>query len=80
MEYIKQVSFDIIIIIIIIIIIMHYYFAGTTLRPITEHIYIYIYMENTQVRKMKGNSEERSNKKLSVNQRSLYYNCHESSC
>ena len=47
MEYIKQVSFDIIIIIIIIIIIMHYYFAGTTLRPITEHIYIYIHGKYT---------------------------------
>jgi DNA-binding MarR family transcriptional regulator len=41
MDGIKQVFFDI-------IIIMHYYFVGTTtVRPITEHIY----MKNTQVTK-----------------------------
>jgi len=56
---------------------MRYYVAGTTiLRPLTEHIY----MKNTQVTKMKENSEKIINKKISVNQRSLYYNCYESNC
>ena len=29
---------------------------------------------------MKGNTEKRGNKEISVNQRSLYYNCYEINC
>jgi hypothetical protein len=76
----KKVCFDIIIIIIIIILYYYYYYyyyycVGTTaLRPITENIYIYV-CKNTQITKMKRNIEKRCNKKVSVNQFSLYYNC-----